>query len=356
MLRPALLALLLSGTATLVQAKPDSVPLLREIKEWVIGCDNLRNCHALSAPSGVDEEDYSSLTLHIWHQAGAEGYLRLRFDHRGEALDLATLRLDGQPLGLELTRDLHVELDDQGGDPEVRSYGVIEEAAARRWLQALRDGKRLELPDDKDAHVSLSGLSASLLLIDAVQGRVDNLTALARPGKGAASAVPARLPTPVLRKFPGAPALTTQEQAGLVAAALRPITPEVNGTGGEPEASAGALTAQQAMTVVRYDCAAYNCEYDVVSRQRQAPYAETTLQLESLPLEDAALQGSVGYDPATGTLSYFYKQRGIGDCGGGGVWVFDGKGFQLSEFKMMPRCTGVAYGDWPSLWSTAPAP
>ncbi|WP_460070359.1 hypothetical protein [Pseudomonas sp. H2_E05] len=23
---------------------------------------------------------------------------------------------------------------------------------------------------------------------------------------------------------------------------------------------------------------------------------------------------------------------------------------------MMPRCTGVAYGDWPSLWSTAPAP
>ncbi|WP_460069397.1 DUF1176 domain-containing protein [Pseudomonas sp. H2_E05] len=318
MLRPVLLALLLSGTATLAQAKPETVPLLREIKEWVIGCDNLRNCHALSAPSGVDEEDYSSLTLHIWHQAGAEGYLRLRFDHRGEALDLATLRLDGQPLGLELTRDLHVELDDQGGDPEVRSYGVIEEAAARRWLQALRDGKRLELPDDKDAHVSLSGLSASLLLIDAVQGRVDNLTALARQGKGAASAVPARLPTPVLRKFPGAPALTAQEQAGLVAAALRPITPEVNGTGGEPEASAGALTAQQAMTVVRYDCAAYNCEYDVVSRQRQAPYAETTLQLESLPLEDAALQGSVGYDPATGTLSYFYKQRGIGDCGGGG--------------------------------------
>ncbi|WP_460084667.1 hypothetical protein [Pseudomonas sp. H2_G03] len=76
MLRPVLLALLLSGTATLAQAKPETVPLLREIKEWVIGCDNLRNCHALSAPSGVDEEDYSSLTLHIWHQAGAEGYLR----------------------------------------------------------------------------------------------------------------------------------------------------------------------------------------------------------------------------------------------------------------------------------------
>ncbi len=82
-----------------------------------------------SAPSGVDEEDYSSLTLHIWHQAGPEGYLRLRFDHRGEALDLSTLLLDGQPLGLEWTQGLHVELDDQGGDPEVQSYGVMR----RQW-------------------------------------------------------------------------------------------------------------------------------------------------------------------------------------------------------------------------------
>ncbi|KAA8553867.1 MULTISPECIES: DUF1176 domain-containing protein [Pseudomonas] len=354
MLRPVLLALLLTGSATQAFAQPpaETVPLLREIKNWVTGCDNLRNCHALSAPSGVDEEDYSSLTLHIWHQAGSEGYLRLRFDHRGEALDLSTLLLDGQPLGLELTRDLHVELDDQGGDPEVQSYGVIEDAAARRWLQRLRNGQRLQLPGDEQAHVSLSGLSASLLLMDAVQGRVDNVTALARPGKAPAREVPPRLPTPVLRKFPAPPTLTAQEQAGLVAAAVQAVTSEE----GEPEAKAGALTAQQAMTVVRYDCAAYNCEFDVVSRQRQAPYAQTPLEIEPLPLDGAALQGSVGYDEATGTLSYFYKQRGIGDCGGGGVWVFDGKAFQLSEFHSMPRCTGVGYGDWPSLWTTVPAP
>ncbi len=120
MLRPAFLALLLTGTATFAQADAETVPLLREIKNWVTGCDNLRNCHALSAPRGVDEEDYSSLTLHIWHQAGPEGFLRLRFDHRGEAQDLSTLLLDGQPLGLELTRDLHIELDDQGGDKDDR--------------------------------------------------------------------------------------------------------------------------------------------------------------------------------------------------------------------------------------------
>ncbi|KTC44191.1 hypothetical protein AO262_25220 [Pseudomonas fluorescens ABAC62] len=354
MLRPMLLAVLLTGTAAqaFAQAPAETVPLLREIKNWVTGCDNLRNCHALSAPSGVDEEDSSSLTLHIWHQAGPEGHLRLRFDHRGEALDLSTLRLDGQPLGLELTQDLQVELDDQGGAPDVQSYGVIDEVAARRWLQHLRNGLRLQLPGDEQAHVSLSGLSASLLLMDAVQGRVDNVTALARPGQAPASAVPPHMPIPVLGKFPAPPALTAQEQVGLVAAALQAVKPQE----GEPEAKAGALTAQQAMTVTRYDCAAYNCEFDVVSRQRQAPYAETPLQLEPLPLDGAALQGSVGYDEATGTLSYFYKQRGIGDCGAGGVWVFDGKGFKLSEFHMMPRCTGVGYGDWPSLWTTAPAP
>ncbi|SFI13030.1 MULTISPECIES: DUF1176 domain-containing protein [unclassified Pseudomonas] len=354
MLRPAFLVLLLTGATPPVFAQPPSetVPLLREIKQWVVGCDNLRNCHALSAPSGVDEEDYSSLTLHIWHQAGPQGYPRLRFDHRGQDVDLSTLTLDGQPLGLELTRELHVELDDQGGDPEVQSYGVIDDAATRRWLQRLRNGQRLQLPGEGAAHVSLSGLSASLLLMDAVQGRVDNVTALARPGKGAPSEVPPQAPTPILRKFTPAPPLTAQEQAGLVAAALQAVTPEE----GEPEAKAGALTARQAMTVTRYDCAAYNCEFNVSSRERQAPYTETLMDLQPLPLEDAALQGSVGYDEASGTLSYFYKQRGIGDCGGGASWVFDGKRFQLSEFHRMPRCTGVGYGDWPSLWSTVPAP
>ncbi|WHT78647.1 DUF1176 domain-containing protein [Pseudomonas rhodesiae] len=355
MLRPVLLALLAGSSAqAFAQPASERVPLLRDIKEWVVGCDNLRNCHALSAPSGANEEDYSSLTLHIWHKAGPQGYLRLRFDHRGETADLSTLQLDGQPLGNDLTQALQVELDDQGGDPHVQSFGVLDDAAARRWLQRLRDGQRLQLPDDVDAHVSLSGLSASLLLMDAVQGRVDNVTALARPGKGAASAVPARLPTPLLRPFPGAPALTAEEQQALVAEALKGETAQEDSP--PPEASAGALTASQAMTVLSYDCAAYNCEYEVVRRARQAPYAQTALQLESLPLDGAALQGSVGYDPATGTLSYFYKQRGLGDCGAGAVWLFDGKAFQLSEFHMMSRCTGVAYGDWPSLWTTAPAP
>jgi hypothetical protein len=354
MLRRLLPALLLAAITPQALAQPpvETVPLLREIKQWVIGCDNLRNCHALSAPSGVDEEDYSSLTLHLWHQAGPEGYLRLRFDHRGQAVDLSTLRLDGQPLGPDLTRDLHVELDDQGGDPDMQSYGVIEEAAARRLLQRLRNGQRLQLPGEDEAHVSLSGLSAALLLMDAVQGRVDNVTALARPGKGAASEVPPRLPTPVLRRFQTAPPLSATEQAGLVAAALQAVTPEE----GEAEANVGALSEKEAMTVTRYDCAAYNCEFDVSRRERQAPYKQTQLKLQPLPLDAAELQGSVGYDESTGTLSYFYKQRGIGDCGGGGVWVFDGKAFQLSEFHVMPRCTGVAYGDWPSLWTTQPAP
>lgn len=356
MLRPVFLTLLLTSASAqaLAQSPAETVPLLREIKEWVIGCDNLRSCHALSAPSGMNEEDYSSLTLHIWHQAGPEGYLRLRFDHRGQGADLSTLLLDGQPLGLELTRDLQVELDDQGGDPDVQSYGVIEDAAARRWLQRLRNGERLQLAGEQEAHVSLSGLSAALLLMDAVQGRLDNVTALARPGKGAASLVPARMPAPLLRAFPAAPLLTPQEQAGLVAAALQAITPEEGEP--EPEAKVAALTAQQAMTVTRYNCAAYNCEFDVSRRQRQAPYTETRLDLQPLPLDGAELQGSVGYDQATGTLSYFYKLRGIGDCGEGGTWVFDGERFQLSEFHRMPRCTGVGYGDWPSLWTAVPAP
>lgn len=205
----------------LAQPPVETVPLLREIKQWVIGCDNLRNCHALSAPSGVDEEGLQLATLHLWHQAGPEGYLRLRFDHRGQAVDLSTLRLDGQPLGPDLTRDLHVELDDQGGDPDMQSYGVIEErrgvccsVCAMAGACSCQGGR---------GHTA-ERLSAALLLMDAVQGRVDNVTALARPGQR--EEVPPRLPTPVLRRFEAAPPLSATEQAGLVAAALQAVTPD----------------------------------------------------------------------------------------------------------------------------------
>ena len=58
----------------------------------------------------------------------------------------------------------------------------------RVWAPDKGAGSRGSHPGDEHAHVSLSGLSASLLLMDAVQGRVDNVTALARP------TVPTRLP------------------------------------------------------------------------------------------------------------------------------------------------------------------
>uniref|UniRef100_UPI0026EAB0DF DUF1176 domain-containing protein n=1 Tax=Phenylobacterium aquaticum TaxID=1763816 RepID=UPI0026EAB0DF len=53
------------------------------------------------------------------------------------------------------------------------------------------------------------------------------------------------------------------------------------------------------------------------------------------------------FDRDTLTLSDFYKGRGIGDCGAGASWTWDGKTFRLSAQTTMSECRGVPQDDWP---------
>ena len=49
-------------------------------------------------------------------------------------------------------------------------------------------------------------------------------------------------------------------------------------------------------------------------------------------------------------LSTFGKGRGLGDCGTGEEWVWDGKAFRLALLKTMPHCKGIPIDDWPTLY------
>ena len=98
-----LLALLLLATSC--HAKAEQVPLYREIKDWVVACDNLRNCQAVSAPEGFQ---HSPLRLSIQRDAGAQGHLQLRLKHAGQREDLP-VRTDGRPLPDHLAYALRLE-------------------------------------------------------------------------------------------------------------------------------------------------------------------------------------------------------------------------------------------------------
>jgi len=358
--RPALITLLLAGTAgqVLAQSTPEKVPLLRQTQEWTTGCDNLRSCHALSAPSGQYGVEYRSLTLHIMRRAGPDGPLEIRLDQRGEPAELSGLRLDGQPLEPQLLDALVLLPEKKGGQTEVTRYEIADPARARQWLERLRNGEELRLMGNDEAWVSLRGLSAALLLMDSVQGRVDGVTALWRPGQRPASEVPARPLPAQLRAYPRAPELTAQERERISAAALKLASPGTPNDDedyvAEPQVEVYPLTAQRALTVVLSDCAAYNCDYLISSWSRGNPPRMEELRRQTLPMNNADGSGGAHYDPKTGVLTTYYLARGIGDCGETGRWLFDGETFQLSDYRMMPTCNGLSSADWPRLWNIAP--
>lgn len=351
MLRLTLMTLMLFGSVAQARAAAEEVPLLRQTREWLTACDNLRNCHALSAPSGQMGSEYSSLTLHVTRRSGPQESLRLRLDHRGPALGSFELLLDGQPLSLELQAGMTLELDDQGTNANLQSYAVIMEDDGRKWLQQLRNAQRLQMVGDPQASVSLSGLSAALLLMDSVQGRLEGVTALMRPGPRLANELPPRQLPPAPRTYAAPPpALTDQERARITAAVLKGQAGAMT-EADKPRVEVYPLTAERALTVLYTACAAYNCDYQIGSRSRSNPAKVQPLKRQPPPFE-VEDSGAVSYDPRTGLLRTFYKLRGIGDCGDQSQWAFDGQSFQLTDFRRMPLCSGLRSGDWPALWNS----
>lgn len=344
MSRWTLIAGLMLATG-MTQAVPEPVPLYREIKDWVVACDNLRGCQALSAPESFN---YNSLGLHLQRDAGAQAPLRL-YLRDTEQREFSPLLLDGKPLANAAA----LQQVNRDGEALLMAEG----ASAQALLTELRNGEqlRMDVKGEDEAQVSLSGLSAALLLMDAVQGRVETRSALYRPGTRADSEVPDAPQAPRLRAYPSVTPLGEDESRAIAEAVMAQTRSQwiEEDMDSKPEAEAFALSEHEALVIIRTWCAAYNCDFAVFRVNRQPPYAEQDLQLEPLPLDHDGLSGWVSYEPKTGELAYLYKGRGIADCGEAGSWRFDGARFQLASFSFMGRCAGGNPGEWPELWRTA---
>ena len=330
----------------MAQAAPEQVPLYRELKDWVVACDNLRACQALSAP---DSFTVNPLGLFLQRDAGAQAPVRL-YLRDAEQREFSPLLLDDKPLANAAA--LHQVSRD--GEALLMAEG----AEAQALLTELRNGGqlRMDVTGEDDAVVSLSGLSAALLLIDAVQGRVETRSALYRPGTRAEHETAAVPQAPRLRAYPGVTPLDEDESRAISEAVMAQTRSQWfdEDMDSEPEAEAFALNEQQALVIIRTGCAAYNCDFAVFRVNRQPPYAEQDLQLDPMPLERGGeLSGWVSYEPKTGELAYLYKGRGIADCGEAGAWRFDGERFQVASFSFMGRCAGGNPGAWPELWRVA---
>ncbi|PVZ10440.1 MULTISPECIES: DUF1176 domain-containing protein [unclassified Pseudomonas] len=345
---PFALLLALAANTAVAANEP---PLYSTYKDWLIGCDNTRTCTAIGAVQQRDDTGHATFSLRISREAGPEGALRIGVFDTGAAK--AQPLLDGKPLNTAFgPGELH-----EGDVPE---QFAATGSQAMALIRELRDGHNLVLrTQDGQALASLSGMSAALLQMDAVQGRVGTQTALLRPGDKPTSDVPAAPAAPSLPAWHPAPALnaaTAQRLGETVIAATRADWENTLDEGTPAQAQAYALNASQALVLIKTGCAAYNCTYSLYLAPLEHPEQARKVDLpQPTPVADDEPGGDFSFDPARGELTSEFMAMGMGGCGTSIRWRFDGSGFALADARQMSACMGLAEAYWPVLWRTSPS-
>jgi hypothetical protein len=325
------LFLLLAATAP----QPAS---LRTFSDWTVGCDNGRACHAVALMPESWPEDGLRMSVRRGPEAGAAP--QIAFDV-GSETGVVVVAAGGKPLPLRLALD---------GD------GMMAVAAADtpEALAAMRGASELELRKangKRVGSVSLKGVSAALLYMDEQQRRLGTVTALVRPGAKPASAV---LPPPALPNVTAAPgssrktALSARETAAL----RKRFGCGIDEVGGPDEEEVHPLGGNR-LVLLACGAGAYNVSYVPIVVPAKGGVAAARHPAFDAP--EAWWRGegrptliNASFDPARGELSSFAKARGLGDCGSGRSYVWDGARFRLTSQIDMDECRGST--DYISTW------
>jgi hypothetical protein len=199
--------------------------------------------------------------------------------------------------------------------------------------------------------------------MDQDQGRLDGVTALARPGPKPASAVPAALAVPTLHAAPAAKPLAG---AAAFAAEVRKVQAGLLrqhecDDGMTHDDKAAALNDQDAIVLLGCVQGAYQASVMTFRAPRAAP--QKAVQL-IMPIQPTMKPSDIppgasgeyvaedGWDPKSATFVESAKGRGMADCGQSSQWVFDGVQFRIASFSRLDRCSGGPPGDWPTLYRT----
>jgi hypothetical protein len=344
-----LLLALLAAAVSPDQAAPRPGEL-KTFRDWIVGCDNGRACHATSLmPEGEMADSPLTMSIKRGPAPGAPPEIRV---HGGEG-KAARLVADGRALGARLRAE-------EAGEEEawrVDDEGMAETLAAVRRARtiAVEDG-----PGRRLGSVSLAGASAALLYIDEAQKRLGTVTALARTGPRPASAVPPPPPLPRIASaaVPGARGFRVGEdriaalrkQAGCI-----PDEEDWPGYGSEQ----AMLDANHSLILLGCGAGAYN--YNSIPYVARRSGAAIEIALARFDLSPTSGEGddpptlvNAGWDAKQGLLTSFAKGRGLGDCGVGDDYAWDGSRFRLVEQIVMGECRGSM--DYITTWRAVVTP
>lgn len=327
-------AVLILGTPLAGQSRAAAADKrVATFKDWVVACDNLRNCEAdgFTAP---DEESMSRPN----HMA----ILQL---NRGGGPDdpvQATLQLmEDVPDGFE-GKPLVLAVDERPltSVRGAKDFSVTLSAAqVGPLLVAARNGTTLTLSlgDRELGVVSLAGLAAALRRMDDQQGRVGTVTAIVAKGAAPASSVPPRPAIEVVRR---APAFAQTGLSDRPPASVKALVAK-NDCDQDPAWDGGyvrayRLSADQVMWRV-------SCAGGVGAAEALLVVTDNKGGKPWMPF-DGLISGGA-YDPKTRLLGLYTRENRFGDCGEGGEWAWTGTAFVVVREMAMPVCRGQI--NWP---------
>lgn len=302
---------------------------LKTFGDWTVGCDNVRTCQAVAlVPDGEDRDGYVMLV--VKRDAGPNARAVLTFTTEKGLPGSFQMRVDGKPV-LRIARQSLLAVP-----PE------------------LVDGRRATLTDDVGrtlASTSLAGLAAAFLYIDERQGRIGTAGALRRKGPKPDATVPVPPPLPRIvqpRLSPKPPRTITP------AAAARLIGPDnarCEYASGPVRPRAFRLDAMHSLALVEHPCGngAYNIMSTalIVDEAGRATPARFDIRVGMNP-DGAQTLVNADWDPRQRRLTSFAKGRGLGDCGVGSDFAWDGVSFRLAHQEAMGECRGST--DYITTW------
>jgi hypothetical protein len=303
---------------------------IKTFKDWTVGCDNVRSCHATSLlPPDGDWDQPVTMSIKRAGAADAQPVIAISMEGRPSRISIG-----GKPLNWRLA--------------ESNSELVVDRRDSQAALTALRAGDALVLHKAGGAsdRISLAGLAAALLYMDEQQQRLGTVTALQRPGSKPASAVP---PVPALPQLRSAsrniPLATPLSEAEINRLRTKYECVAENkdwpGYGSEQYA----LDEKRGLLLLGCGAGAYNFTsipfvFTREAKGRQIALAAFDLKPRWTDGDAAPSLVNAEWDPKAGTLTSFAKGRGIGDCGIGSDYAWDGERFRLINQIEMDECRG----------------
>ncbi|KQN20604.1 hypothetical protein ASE86_15235 [Sphingomonas sp. Leaf33] len=317
---PLAMTLALLPAAAMAQGVPKP-GAMKTFGDWTVGCDNTNACMMLSL--GTEDPGEAPPTTLLIERAG------------GGASDFCVTVQpdDDRPRGIAVD-----------GRRLATGRMTYDGAAADAIGAAMATGRKLQIlatSGTAQSTLSLTGASAALRYIDAVQHRVGTVTAAVARGSAPAARVPAPPAPPVVIAL--RPSGTAARPSAAQVAAMRKAADcDPNGLAGDSTPEQHALGGGATLVLVPCSAGAYNLA-SAAFVLRGGKVAPARADVPTGYGEDASTAGPAVLVNAAfenGVLSSYSKGRGVGDCGISQNFVWDGARLRLVEQAQMIECRG----------------